>query len=92
LEMKRLLAAERTVSRSRTSKIATSNAAEMASRGTLPEGARSLREKKADGRAEWGRWARVYTRKLSMISNQFPGNDVLGRSRDLAAIPPLPAG
>jgi len=32
-----------------TSKIATSNAAEMASRGTLPEGARSLREKKADG-------------------------------------------
>jgi hypothetical protein len=45
------------------SKIATSNAAEMASRGTLPEGARSLREKKADGRAEWGRWARVYTRK-----------------------------
>jgi hypothetical protein len=61
----------------------------MASRGTLPEGARSLREKKADGRAEWGRWARVYTRKLSVSSNQLPGNDVLGRSRDLAAIPPL---
>ena len=70
--------AERTVSRSRTSKIATSNAAEMASRGTLPEGSKKPPRKESRRPSGMGRWARVYTRKLSVISNQLPENDGLG--------------